>query len=111
MKERVRDVPRHQDSLNTKIDPSQGEMGQRNAPSFLTLVHVQFEGEMIHPIFNPKVSLVILALMLVGDSRVEVEKRGEERIRTVRRRRDDGRWRDEAGHFRKWDRVSRAIVE
>ena len=52
-------------------------MGQRNAPIFLTLVHVRFEGETIHPIFNPKVSLVILALMLVGDLRVEVEKRGK----------------------------------
>ncbi len=96
----MRDVPRHQDPLNTKIDPSQGEMGQQNAPIFLTLVHVQFEGETIHPIFNPKVALVILALMLVGDLRVEVEKRGDERIRTVQRQRDNGRWRDEAGHFR-----------
>jgi hypothetical protein len=61
---------------------------------------MRFEGETIHPILNPKVSLVIVALMLVGDARVEVEKRGEERIRTVRRRRDDGRWRDEAGHLR-----------
>ena len=86
-------------------------MGQRNTPILLTLVHVRFEGKTIHPILNPKVSLVILALMLVGDARVEVEKRGEERIRTVRRRRDDGRRRDEAGHFRQRDRVRRSIVE
>ncbi len=107
----MRDVPRHQYPLNTKIYPSRGEMGQRFTPIFLTLVHVRFEGETIHPILNPNVSLVILALMLVGDLRVEVEKMGEERIRTVRRRRDGERWRDEAGHFRKRDRVSRAIVE
>jgi hypothetical protein len=66
-KEGVSDVTGNKNALDAQIDPCRGQIRQRNAPVLLALVDVGFEGETIDPIDETEVTLVVLAIMFVGD--------------------------------------------
>ena len=67
-KEGVSNMTGDENAFDAQIDPGRGQIRQRNAPVFLAFVDVRFERKTIDPIGQTEVTLVVLALMLVGDS-------------------------------------------
>jgi hypothetical protein len=64
----------HQNFLNTKVHPCGSQIGQRDTPIFLPLVDLRLIGEPIHPVALGKITLVILVIVLVGDTKAQAEK-------------------------------------
>ena len=54
---------------------------REEGPPFLVLgQRMAFEGEAIHPILAVEVTLLVLAVMIVGDLLADLEERGEQSV-------------------------------
>ncbi len=67
-------MPRDENSLYARVNPSCGEVGEGGTPNFFTFVDMGFENEPIDAILDAKVTFMILPIMLLGDLRVETKE-------------------------------------
>jgi hypothetical protein len=62
---------RHENTLNTKIDPVMGEIGEVDPPIFFALIDMRFEDKVVDTIRLSKETLVILTVMFLRNAGVK----------------------------------------
>jgi hypothetical protein len=72
----------NEDAVDAKINPSGGKVWKWDPPFFFLIIDMRLERELIDSITLPKISLVILTVMLECDLRVQLKERREETVRT-----------------------------
>ncbi len=63
----MRDVAGNKNTLDTKVNPVMGKIGEVNPPIFFALIDMRFEDKAVDTIPLSKESLVILTVMFVRD--------------------------------------------
>jgi hypothetical protein len=58
-------MARKKDPLDAQVHPSLREVGQVNAPIFLTLVNMRFVHKPIGAVADPKEALILLSVMFI----------------------------------------------
>jgi hypothetical protein len=61
-------MSREENSFHAQIDPISGQVRERDTPLLLTFVDVRFEREAVNSVSLAYPPLMILAIMLVGDT-------------------------------------------
>jgi hypothetical protein len=60
-----------ENTLNTKVNPVVGQIGEVNPPIFFALIHMRFEDKTINTTPLSKEALMVLTVMFVCDVGVE----------------------------------------
>ncbi len=61
-----------ENTLNTKVNPVVGQIGEVNPPIFFALIHMRFEDNAINTIPLSKEALMVLTVVFVRDAGVKM---------------------------------------
>jgi hypothetical protein len=104
-------MARKKNTFDTKVNPRRRQIGKRNAPIFLSLVHVGFVYKTVDPISKPKKTFVICSIVLKSDFRIDFQKGRQKGGRCIRIVQGNRRRRNESGHLVQRNRRRRTVIK